>query len=65
MIHYNRHEQMLASFDIKDQYSSRTNREFTYTYYIDLVQQHRTGVLPDELYYDFEVLMYKYDLNRR
>lgn len=53
-----------ARQDRDDLISSHTGREFTYTYYIELVQQHRNRTLANEDYYDFEVCQFKYDQNR-
>jgi hypothetical protein len=64
MVLYSQPLYELARFDCRDQVSQRTGQEFTYTYYIELVQQHRRGGLTLDQYYDFEISRLKYDINR-
>jgi len=54
-----------AKADYKDTVSKKTGKEFTYTYYIELVQKFRMRNMPNEEYYDFEVCQYKYDPSRQ
>ena len=63
MIYYSHVLRELASFDWRDLVSQRTGKEFSYTYYIDLVQKHRRYLLTEDEYYDFEISRYKYDIN--
>lgn len=54
-----------AKLDRFDTKSSKTGKEFTYTYYIELVKKFRDRTLDNTEYYDFEICQFKYDLNRR
>lgn len=54
-----------AKADSEDKISRKTGKEFTYTYYIELVQKYRMRSMPNEEYYDFEVCQYKYDQNKQ
>ena len=65
MIAFNLYKQIEAREATGLTHSRYTNREFTYSYYIELVQKYRTRTLEDNEYYDFEVSMYKYDINRK
>lgn len=65
MIAFNLYRQLEARELQTVTHSHYTNREFTYTYYIELVQKYRNRTLEDTEYYDFEFSMYKYDINRK
>jgi hypothetical protein len=65
MIFYDYAQSEEARLYQTDKVSSRTGREFTYTYYIELTKKYRDRTLLDADYYDFEVCQFKFDQNRK
>lgn len=65
MIGYSYNLRQLAEFDCNDTHSQKTGKEFNYTYYCELCKKFRDRILTDDEYYDWEILMLKYDLNRK
>lgn len=65
MIAFNLSKQAEAKDKANLQFSPYTSKEFTYTYYCELCKKFRERSLEDSEYFDWEVLMYKYDTNRR
>lgn len=65
MIAYDYNQALEASF-YKDIFISyKTNKELTYTYYCELCKKYRDRSMDDLEYLDWEILMLKYDLNRK
>lgn len=65
MISYSYNIRLEAEFDYNDSHSKKTQKEFNYTYYCELCKKYRDKILTDDEYYDWEILMLKYDLNRK
>lgn len=65
MIAYSYGIRLEAEFDINDSHSKKTGLELSYTYYCELCKKYRNRILTDDEYYDWEILMKKYDLNRK